>query len=69
MQGKKTLAFYSRKLTDAQRNYGVGEKEMLASVEALKEFRTVVFGYPVTVYTDHLNWTYDKKVLTNARVM
>ena len=52
MQGKKTLAFYSRKLTDAQRNYGVGEKEMLASVEALKEFRTVVFGYPVTVYTD-----------------
>jgi len=42
-QGEKTLAFYSRKLNPAQRNYSVGEKEMLSIVEALKEFRTCVW--------------------------
>jgi hypothetical protein len=42
MQGTKTLAFWSRKLKPEQKNYGVGEKEMLSVVEALKEFRTMV---------------------------
>ena len=68
MQGKKTLAFWSRKLNGAQLNYGVGEKEMLSVVEALKEFRTMIFGYEINIYTDHKNWAYDK-VYKNARVM
>ena len=33
-QGNKTLAFFSKKLTSPQRNYGVGEKEMLSVIEA-----------------------------------
>jgi RNase H-like domain found in reverse transcriptase/Integrase zinc binding domain/Reverse transcriptase (RNA-dependent DNA polymerase) len=67
-QGDKTLAFFSKKLNPAQQNYGVGEKEMLSVVEALKEFRTMIYGYPIKVYTDHQNWTYDK-AFRNARVM
>ena len=67
-QGDKTLAFFSKKLTNTQKGYGVGEKEMLSIVEALKEFRTMIYGYPIDVYTDHLNWTHDKAI-RNARVM
>lgn len=68
MQGARTLAFFSKKLNGAQLNYGVGEKEMLSVVEALQEFRTMILGYPIDVYTDHLNWAHDKK-MRNPRVL
>jgi transposase InsO family protein len=68
MQGTKTLAFWSRKLKPEQKNYGVGEKEMLSVVEALKEFRTMILGYSIHIYTDHKNWTHDK-IYRNARVL
>ena len=48
--------------------YGVGEKEMLAIVLTLQEFRNIVYGYPVVIHTDHLNLSYDTKFKT-ARVM
>jgi len=68
-QGNKTLAFFSKKLTKTQQGYSVGEKEMLSVVEALKEFRTMIYGYPIHIYSDHLNWTHDKTAIKNARVM
>ena len=67
-QGDKTLAFFSKKLNPAQQRYGVGEKEMLSVVEALKEFRTMVKGYPLTVFVDHRNWTFDNN-MRNDRVL
>jgi hypothetical protein len=36
IQNGKAVAFYSRKLTETQRKYTVGEKEMLSIVETLK---------------------------------
>jgi hypothetical protein len=62
------VAYFSRKLNTSQKNYTVGEKELLSIVETLKEYRTMLFGCPdLHVYTDHRNNTFDK--LTTQRVM
>ena len=37
-QNNKPIAYYSRKLTPAQRRYTTGEQELLSIVETLKEF-------------------------------
>lgn len=46
----------------SQKKYGVGEKEMLSIVETLKEFRTILLGYPVIIHTDHKNLAFDKSL-------
>jgi hypothetical protein len=38
MQNDKPLAFYSRKMNEAQKRYTTGEQELLSIVEMLKEF-------------------------------
>lgn len=68
MQEGRPLAFFSKKLHKYQLKYTIREKEMLGIVEALKEFRTMILGYPVRIYTDHKNWITDKQI-NNARVM
>jgi transposase InsO family protein len=55
------VAYYSRKLTPAQRNYTVGEREMLSMVETLKEFHTMLYGSQhIHIYTDHKNNTFQR---------
>ena len=49
----RVIAYASRTLTPPERNYSVTHQETLAVVWALKHFRDVIFGYPVTVFTDH----------------
>ncbi|XP_077306266.1 uncharacterized protein LOC143925677 [Lithobates pipiens] len=65
-QGPKSLlypvAFFSRKLSEAERNYDVGDRELLAIKAALEEWRYLLEGasHPILVYTDHKNLEYLK---------
>ncbi len=47
------IAFASRVVTAAESKCSVTHLEALAVVWALKHFRDIIFGYPITVYTDH----------------
>lgn len=53
-------AFFSRRLTQAERNYDVGDRELLAIKLALEEWRHWLEGneHPVVVWTDHKNLAY-----------
>ena len=66
MQDGKPLAFYSRKLNSAQKNYTTGEQELLSIVETLKEFRNILLGQEIIIHTDHMNILYGK--LSNDRI-
>ena len=66
-QEGKPIAFYSRKLNSAQLNCTTTERELLAIVETLKEFRNILLGQEIKVWTDHQNLTY--KTFNTERVM
>ncbi len=67
-QSNRPLAFFSRKLSVQQQKYSVTEIELLAIVETLKEFKGILWGQHIKVYTDHKNLTRDALGLTSDRV-
>ena len=62
------LAFFSRKLSPAQQKYSVTKQELLAIEETLKEFKGMLWGQTITVYTDHKNLMQDALGLTSYQV-
>ncbi len=50
---EQSVAFYSRQLRGAEKNYSVTELESLAIVSAVRHFEYYLFGRSVTIYSDH----------------
>lgn len=68
-QNGRPIAYYSRKLSDAQRNYTTIEKELLSVVETLKAFRSLLQGGKINIYTDHKNLTHSLTAFQTQRVL
>ncbi|KFY86131.1 hypothetical protein V498_07592 [Pseudogymnoascus sp. VKM F-4517 (FW-2822)] len=68
----KPIAYYSRKLSPAELNYDIHDKELLAIVVAFEQWRVYLEGstHPVQVWTDHKNLIYftTTKVLNRRQV-
>jgi hypothetical protein len=66
-QENRPIAFFSWKST-TQRNYSATKIELLAIVETLKEFKGMLWGQSIKVYTDHANLIRDALGMTLDRV-
>jgi len=54
------VAFYSKSLSSMEQNYKIYDKEMLAIICALEEWRHFLEGatHPIEIWTDHKNLEY-----------
>ncbi len=67
-QDNRPIAFFGRKLSDAQRKYSVTKIELLAIAETLKEFKRMLWDQQIKLFTDHANLTRDALGLTLDQV-
>jgi hypothetical protein len=67
-QDNRPIALFSWKLSDAQRKYSITKIELLAIVETLKEFKGMLWGQNIKVFTDHENLMRDSLGLTSDQV-
>ena len=52
------VAYYSRKMSQAEQNYNIHDKELLAVVNALEHWRVYAeSSSKLTIFTDHKNLT------------
>jgi hypothetical protein len=67
----RPVAYYSKKMNSAEKNYGITDKELLAIVEAVRHWRCYLEGnpYPTKVLTDHqgLQWLNSKAELSGRQ--
>ena len=67
-QDNRPIAFFSRKLFKTQTKYSVTKIKLLAMVETLKEFRGMLWGKTIKVYTNPKNLIQDALGLISDRV-
>ena len=59
------LGFFSRKLEPAQVKYSAFDRELLACYLGIRQFRYMVEGRKLTIYTDHKPLTFVLRRTTN----
>ncbi len=67
-QDNRPIAFFSWKLSKTQCKYSITKIELLAIVKTLKEFKGMLWGQNIKVFTDHANLTRDALGLTSDQV-
>jgi hypothetical protein len=67
-QDNRPIAFFSRKVSDTHRKYSIAKIELLAIVETLKEFKGMLWGQNIKVFTGHANLMRDTLGSTLDRV-
>ena len=67
MQQGVLVTHWSGKLCDSQKNYTTIEKELLSIVCVLEEYKTMILGAHIDVYTDHKKMTFDN--LNSQRIV
>jgi hypothetical protein len=67
-QDNRPIVFFSWKISNTQCKYSVTKIELLAIVETLKEFKGMLWGQQIKVFTDHANLMRDALGLTLDRV-
>ncbi len=67
-QENRPIAFFRMNLSKTQQKYSATKIELLAIVETLKEFKGMLWGQSIKVFTDHKNLTRDALDLTSDRV-
>ena len=68
-QNNKHIYFLSRRLSKPKRNYTTTAKELLAIVEFLKQFRGIISGYEINVFSNHKSLVYATTLSESHRVM
>ena len=69
LEVEKQITFYSQKLNSAQRRYTPMERELLSIVKTLKEFKTILLGYKIEIYTDHSILVHETTLLSFNCIM
>jgi hypothetical protein len=59
IKSKTTIDFYSRKLNTAQKRYTTTE-ELLSAIETCKEYKNILLGNTIIIFTDHKNNTFNR---------
>jgi hypothetical protein len=67
-QDNRPIACFSWKLSNMQHKYSIIEIELLAKVETLKEFKGMLWGQNIKVFTDHAYLMRDALGLTSDQV-
>jgi hypothetical protein len=67
-QENRPIVFFCRKLSPTERKYSDIKIELLAIVETLKEFKGMLCGQSIKVYTDHANLIRDALGMTSDRL-
>ena len=47
------IAFYSRAMTNAEKNYDTSQKELLAVIKSVEHFRQFLYGKEFVIKMDH----------------